>query len=134
VSYPNPSSTTVAIVGGDPLVGYALELMLLSAGYGARFMRGSSIEVEANPFDRAHLVLIGPRSNDADRKALLNHLHSSSVTEKSPKARIPVLELVAAPNGVRVEGEGLATRRILWPCPVPDLKREIEAALLDNSS
>jgi hypothetical protein len=133
VSYLNPSSTAVAIVGGDPLVGHALELMLLSAGYGARFLRGSSNDVEANPFDRAHLVLIGPRSNDADREALLKHLHSS-VTEKSPEARLPVLELVAVPNGARVEVEGLVTRRILWPCPVPDLKREIEAALLANSS
>ena len=135
MSYPNTNSTTVAIVGGDPIVGHALELMLLSAGYDARFLGGSFIEVEANPFDWAHLVLIAPRSNHADREALFDRLYSSSVNDKSPKARLPVLELVAAPNGVlRVEGEGLATRRILWPCPVPDLKWEIEAALLDNSS
>ena len=138
MSYPNPNSATIAIAGGDPIVGHALELMLLSAGYSARFLGSSSIEGEANPFDRAHLVLIAPRSNDADRKALLNHLHSSSATDKSLKDRLPVLELVAASNGARVEEEveeeGLVGRCILWPCRPKDLKREIEAALLNYNS
>jgi len=134
VSYPNTNSTTVAIVGGDPIVGQALELMLLSAGYDARFLDRSSIGVEANPFDWAHLVLIAPRSNHADREALLDRLYSSSVNDKSLKVCLPVLELVAAPNGARVGERGWVTRRVLWPCPVADLKREIEDALLDYTS
>lgn len=135
MSYPNHHLSTIAIVGGDPVVGYTLEQMLLIAGYGARFLGGSSsIEGEANPFKGTHLVIIAPRSNDADRKALLSHLHSSSANDKSLKAQLPVLELVTTANGAQVEEERLVTRRILWPCPVSVLKREIEAALLDHSS
>lgn len=135
MSFPNPGSTTVAIIGGDPTVGHALELMLLSAGYSARFLGGSSsIEGEANPFGGAHLVLIAPRASDADRKTLLNRLRSSGAADKPRKARLPVLELVATTNGAWVEEAVLATRRILWPCSVRDLKREIEAALFDDGS
>ena len=37
----------VAILGGDPVVGRSLELMLESAGYNARFLNGSFVDKPA---------------------------------------------------------------------------------------
>jgi hypothetical protein len=133
VSYPNPNSTTIGIVGGDPLVGHALELMLLSAGYSARFLEGISANGEADFFDGISLILIAPRSNDDDRKALLSCLHNGGSSTPS-KTQVPVVELVATADRARAEEEGLVARHVLWPCRVKDLKREIEGALLNDSS
>lgn len=132
MSYPNPNSTTIGIVGGDTLVGHALELMLLSAGYGARFLESTSTNGEEDFFDGVSLILIAPRANDVERRALLSRLHNGG--SMPSKLQVPVVELVATADGARVEGEGLVARHVLWPCRVKDLTREIEGALLNDSS
>ena len=94
--YQNPSSTAIAIVDGDPLVGRTLELALRCAGYDARFQKedGHSVMSETNPFDGSfRLVLIAPRSSEAYRKALLSRLRGSSRTS-SENVPVPVLELI----------------------------------------
>jgi hypothetical protein len=125
VSYPNP--TTIAVVGGDPLVGQALEVPLLNAGYGVRFFDGSHIHCEARSLEAVDLVLLMPRSGNKDRKAILSRLQSSTL---AGSRKVPVLELVAGSDEARDEEE---VRRVLWPCRMKDLRREIDAALSNDS-
>jgi hypothetical protein len=125
VSYPNP--TTIAVVGGDPLVGQALEVPLLNAGYGVRFFDGSHIHCEARSLEAVDLVLLMPRSGNKDRKAILSRLQSST---RAGSRKVPVLELVAGSDEARDEEE---VRRVLWPCRMKDLRREIDAALSNDS-
>jgi hypothetical protein len=123
VSYPSPNPTTIAIVGGDSLVGRALEVPLLNLGYGVRFLDESSISDEAYPLGEVALVLLPPRSEVEDRKAILSHLQSS---RPANSGKLPVIELVAGTDEARDEKE---VRRVLWPCRMKVLRREIEAAL-----
>lgn len=120
---------TLAIAGGDSLVGHALELMLRSAGYEARFLDTSSINGPSNPLEGASLLLLAPRTSKAKREALLGHLRK----DKSDKRiALPMLELVG--NGEAEDGEEVGARRVLWPCQLKNLKQEIENALLNESS
>lgn len=123
MSHQNPNPTTIVVVGGDPLVGQALEVPLLNAGYGVRFLDGSSMNGEAHPSDGVDLVLLTPRSGDADRKAILSRFQSGT---PAGSGKVPVVELVAGSEEARAEEE---VRRVLWPCRMKDLRREIEAAL-----
>jgi hypothetical protein len=123
VSYQNLNPTMIAVVGGDPLVGQALEVPLLNAGYGVRFLDGSSINGEVHPLDGVDLVLLTPRSGDEDRQAILSRFQSSTA---AGSGKMPVVELVAVSEEARAEEE---VRRVLWPCRMKDLRREILAAL-----
>ena len=123
MSYPGPNPTTIAVAGGDPLVGQALEVPLLNAGYRVRLLERFSMNDEANPLDGVDLLLLTPRSGDEDRKAILSRLQSST---PASSGKVPVVELVAGSDEARAEEE---VRRVLWPCRMKDLRREIEAAL-----
>ena len=122
--YANPNSSTIAIVGGDSLVGHALELMLLSAGYDARFIDASSTNGPSDPFKGVSLVLLAPRTSGAQREALLGSLRNGMLD----KPAVPVLELVSGSDEAQ-DKEEVGARRMLWPCQLKDLKREIEAGL-----
>ena len=123
MSYPSTNLTTIAIVGGDSLVGHALEVPLLNAGYGVRFLDKSSINGEVDIFDGVDLVLFPPRSDDEDRKAILSRLRTST---PASSGKLPVIELVAGSDETR---DGEEVRRVWWPCRMKVLRREIEAAL-----
>lgn len=133
MSYPSSTSNKIAIVGGDPLVGRALELSLQSAGYSARFLDGSSVNGAYDPLEGLGLVLLAPRISAVDREAFLRRLrHASS----SAPARVPVLELIASSNGARDREEKeeiVVVQRMLWPCQLNDLKQKIETMLLAGS-
>jgi nucleoside-diphosphate-sugar epimerase len=127
VSYPSPNPTTIAVTGGDPLVGQALEVPLLNAGYRVRLLEEFSMNGEANPLDGVDLLLLTPRSGDDDRTAILSRLQSST---PASSAKVPVVELVAGSDEARAEEE---VRRVLWPCRMKDLRREIEAVLSNDA-
>lgn len=120
-----PEDIALAIAGGDPLVGHALELMLHSTGYDARFLDHSSTNRPSDPFEGAGLLLLAPRTSGAEREAILGRLRNGL----SGKLAVPVLELVSSSDEAK-DKEEIGARRVLWPCQLKDLKREIEAALL----
>lgn len=123
-----PNHIALVIAGGDSLVGYALEQMLRSAGYDARFM-DAAINDLSDPLEEASLILLTPRTSSADREALLERLRNGTLY----KLAVPVLELVSSSDAAKAKEE-VETRRVLWPCQLKVLKREIEAALLNTSS
>lgn len=111
---------TVAILGGDPVVGRTLELMLNGAGYDARFLNGAFIDRPAELPEAVRVVILAPGLHPKAREGFLNGMKSALAT-----AKIAVLELV------RASDRALDHRRgsVLWPCRIQDLKQEIEAAL-----
>ena len=110
---------TVAILGGDPVVGRTLELMLKGAGYDARFLNGAFINRPAELPEEVRIVILAPGLHPKGRECFLNGMESVSATSK-----ITVLELVRASDRARDDRRG----SVLWPCRVQDLKQEIEAA------
>jgi hypothetical protein len=114
-------STIIAILGENPVVGKALETLLLSSDLGARFFidypAGS-----AERLDGARVALILPTSSTVRGKALMERIKSSPAT-----ADLQIIELITTPNEER-NGH----IRLLWPCSLQELKGSIEAALLKN--
>jgi hypothetical protein len=127
LSYPSLNPSTIAVAGGDPLVGQALEVPLLCAGYRVRLLEGFSIDGEAHSLDGVDLLLLMSRSGDEDRKAILSRLQSST---PASSGKVPVVELVAGSDEARAEEK---VRRVLWPCRMKDLRREIEAVLSNDA-
>ena len=122
---PNHNPITVAILGGDPMVGRTLELMLDRAGYDARFLNGSFIDKPAELPEEVGLVILTPELHYKGRERFLK------VREETPAGttKIPILELVRDSDRERADQLGY----VLWPCPAKDLKQEIEAVLLAES-
>ena len=116
----------IAILGGDPLVGRTLEVVLRGGGYDARFLNGSLLTEEpTEPLEeRFGLVILAPRMSTESRKAFLGRVRSTPAT-----AGVLVLELVTYSAAARNGREELV-RLVAWPCPTEKLEREIEAALL----
>jgi len=112
---------TVAILGGDPVVGRTLELMLGRDGYNARFLNGSFIDKPAELPKDVRLVIFAPGLHYKGRERFLNSMENAPVA-----AKVPILELVRASERERVAQLGY----VLWPCPATDLTQEIEAVLL----
>ena len=120
------------VVGGDAVVGQALKLLLRGADYGVRFLPEASLsllpgapdEAPGGALDGARLLLLAPRLSAEGREKVLARVKSSSGT-----TTIPVLELVDDPDGAR---DGSGRRFLPWPCRTEDLKRHIDAALLER--
>lgn len=121
---PAAPAAAVIVVGGDAVVGQALQLLLRGADYGVRFLPEPALSLQGSPaagaLDGARLLLLAPRLSAEGRQQILACVGASSTTT------IPVLELVDDPDGAR-DGSG---RRLPWPCRTEDLKRHIDAALL----
>ncbi len=115
----------VIVHGVDPVVGRALELLLRSAGYGATFVTADSLD-EPSMLDGARLLLFFAVDPSPERRKV-----SLSLIKSAPgMAGVPILEVVSSPDKAQA-GIG---RPILWPCRIEELRRRIEAALLDGSS
>jgi hypothetical protein len=106
---------TVAILGGNPVVGRTLEVILSGSGYDARFLNGSFIEKPAELPEEVGLVILSPGLHPKGRERFLKGRENG-----------PVLELISAPKEGRADQPGY----VPWPCPVKDLELEIEAVLL----
>jgi hypothetical protein len=118
------ATITVAILGGDPVVGRSLELMLERAGYNARFLNGSFIDKPAELPEEVQLVILTPGLHYKGRERFLKGRENGSAAKK-----IPVLELVRASERERADQLGY----VPWPCRAKDLKQEIETVLLAES-
>jgi hypothetical protein len=121
------SVTNLAVLGGDPSIGRALELLLGGVGYDVCFLPHTVGEDLGELLDGVHLVLLAPALGPDAREALL-----SGVRRTPNLATLPVAALMSdldeAPRG-----DGLAAY-IPWPCRTAELSREIEDVLSRDDS
>jgi hypothetical protein len=115
--------TKVAIIGGDPVVGEALEVLLQAAGYRTWFLSESVMDDLGEELADSQLLLVAPLLSAKRRKAILELL----LGPMTP-VNIPVLELLPANGGHHRRGE----HTLLWPCSGEELKQAIDALLLDR--
>jgi hypothetical protein len=115
---PAEGPTIVAILGENPVVGNALESLLRSADYAARFFP-EYLPDSTEPFEGAGVALILPGSSAKRNEALIAGIRSHPAT-----VDLQVIELITTPNGER-NGH----TRLPWPCGLEQLKRSIRAAL-----
>jgi len=120
MSKPAEGPATIAILGDDPVIGRALESLLASADYVARFF-SEYPEGEAEPLEGARVALVLPASSSKRREALL-HLISTTASTTD----LPVLELTTTPN------ENGQTIAVPWPCSIENLRRSIDETLQDS--
>ena len=113
--------TTVAILGGNPLVGRALELLLGSAGYMVRLLEEPEAFEDPDLLAGVDVLLRGRGVSDERREEFLGAMASTLET-----ATIPVLALSPGPDGTLAAED----RLVPWPGRVEDLAREIDAVLL----
>ncbi len=122
---PPQTRTTVGIIGGDPIVGQALELLLQTGGYEARFLPNLSVGGFAELLADIKLLLLAPALGNRCRQSLMEDLAHMPATSK-----IPVLSLISASGETPDSYEDA----VLWPCPAEELKTRIDAALLATGS
>jgi hypothetical protein len=116
--------TKVAIIGGDPIVGEALEVLLQAAGYRTRFLPESGVDERLGELlANSHLLLVAPVLSAERRKALLEMMQ-----DPTTPVNVPVLQLLPA-NGVQHLQGG---RIVLWPCSGEELKQAIDALLIER--
>jgi hypothetical protein len=114
----------VAIIGGDPVVGEVLEVMLQAAGYRTRFQPESVMDdLPGDLLADSQLLLVAPVLSARRRKALLEMMLSPMMP-----VNIPVLQLLPTNGGQHLQGEHI----VPWPCSGEELKRAIDALLLDQ--
>jgi hypothetical protein len=120
---PTEGPATVAILGGNPVIGKALESLLRSADYVPRFF-SEYPEEDAEPLGGAKVALILPALSSRHQEALI------TLIKKTPSTtNMPVIELSTTPNE---NGNGQVTR-VLWPCGIEELRRFIDEKLLGDS-
>lgn len=114
-----PAAAIIIVVGGDAVVGHALELLLRGSGYDTRFEALSTFAADGTPLD-AGLILLAPGLDERGRETVL-----ASVDAARRGGGLPVVELVPATASRPGEGHVL----LPWPCRTEDLEIEVEAAL-----
>jgi len=117
---PAERPATIAILGGNPVIGRALESLLVSAGYVARYF-SEYPQGEAEPLGGARVALVLPASSSKRREALLHLISTTAST-----TNLPVIELTTTPNE---DGHGT---RLPWPCSIEDLRRAIDETLQNS--
>jgi hypothetical protein len=113
---------TVAILGGNPVIGKALESLLRSADYVARFF-SEYPEEDVEPLGGAKVALILPALSSRHQESLITLIRDTPAT-----TNLPVIELITTPNE---NGNGQITR-VPWPCSIEDLRRSIDEKLLGD--
>lgn len=117
-SKPTTSSATVIIFGGDPVVGRALELLLRTANYAAKYLAGDALDCVESP-GRARVLLLSPGWDSEAYKAAV-----AVTSGASGAAEVTVLELGEPSDG----GASDPRRHVPWPCRAEELSRRIDAA------
>ena len=111
----------VAILGGDSVVGRALEVLLQGLGYDTRLIE----EYDASPpeelLEDTQLLLATPTASNESRERFLEGMRSTPGT-----AAIPILTLSTVPTNDLADQASV----VLWPCRLEALNRAIEAARL----
>ncbi len=117
---PAEGPATIAILGGDPVIGKALEALLASTDYAPRFF-SEYPEGRAEPLGEARVALILPGPSSKRQEAL------KALIENTPSTmNLPVIELTTTPNDI---GQGIL---VSWPCSIEDLRGFIDETLLDT--
>jgi hypothetical protein len=116
--------TTIAILGGNPVVGGALSVLLEGFGYSTKVLEAYPSGVVDELLDGADLLLLTPRVDEGVREAFLGAMGKSA----PQKASMPVIALTTAVQE-RPQDEGVQS--VPWPCETKVLVECIEAALLD---
>lgn len=119
---PGERPATVAILGGNPVIGKALESLLRSADYVARFF-SEYPEDDAEPLGDASVALILPAVSSSHQESLIALIRNTPST-----TNLPVIELITTPNE---NGNGRVTR-VPWPCGIEDLRRFIDEKLSED--
>ena len=112
------TAPTLLICDGSSVVGRALELLLQSLGYRARF-ETLPVDASARPLVGVQLLLLAPELAPARREKLLRRAR-----DLARDTAIPVLELIAAGRAPTTPGH-----QVRWPCQADELGREIDRAL-----
>ena len=110
---------TVVILGGDPVVGRALELLLRNAHYDVRYVNTNSPESPPAP-ENVGGVVLGPGWNSRIRKAVLKVIGDAPDMEN-----IPVLEIGLPTDDARLRAE----HYVPWPCRSEELKKRLDDVL-----
>jgi len=111
----------VAILGGDSVVGRALEPLLQGLGYDTLLIEESGAGKPEELLRGIQLLLAVPTADTGSRKRFLADMRSTP-----GMAAIPVLTLSTTITEDAAHQPGL----VLWPCRLEDLRTEIEAALI----
>ncbi len=120
---------------GDPVVGRLLVLLLGDSGYEVRFLPRSSLNEPAT-LEGVRLLLLAPTPElNGERRASLLAL----IKDIQESTGLIVLELVTLSEEgqreeARGESRGESWQLVPWPSRLPELKRRIEAALLEASN
>ena len=114
-------TATLAILGGDAVVGRALEALLQGLGYDTLLIEECGTSKPEQLLQGIQLLLAAPTTDTESRERFLAGMRGTPDT-----AAIPVLTLSTAVDKDLDDGPGL----VLWPCRMEDLRSEIEAALL----
>jgi hypothetical protein len=75
---------TVAILGGDPLVGRTLEVVLGGAGYEARFLNGAFVDDPVELPEEVRLVILGSGLHPEGREGFLSAVQGAPAAAKMP--------------------------------------------------
>jgi len=111
---------TISIIGGNPIVGRALEILLAGVGYDARLAGDFENGNRSLALDGARLLLLAPTLDGASPG-------TEEITALATLAKLPVLALVSAASEHPQAEDG--AYYVPWPCRTAELAREIEAAL-----
>ena len=117
---PAAGKATIAILGGNAVVGRALEVLLGGVGYEVRLLGKPDAFVPEEILDGVDVLLLGP-SLGADHRE--DYLMAMASTPRM--AAIPILSFSPGLKGTVAEED----RLVPWPCKIEGLAREIEAAL-----
>jgi hypothetical protein len=117
---PAEGPATIAILGGDPVIGKALESLLASAEHTARYF-SEYPEGDAEPLEGARVALILPAPNGRRQEALKAQIKNTPST-----MNLPVIELTTTPID---DGQSIL---VAWPCSIEDLRRAIDETLQDS--
>ena len=116
------AAVKIVILGGDPIIGRALEFLLGTPNLSARFLNKSSLE-KLKALDGIRVVILAPGWSVESRKTALSLVGTEAPAARS---RISVLEIGTPPRGIQVDPE----RYVPWPCRTKDLKERVEALLV----
>ena len=115
---PARGPATIAILGGNPVIGKALESLLASADYVARFF---SEYPEGEPLSGARVALLLPASSGGRQEALKAQIKNTPST-----MNLPVIELTTTPI------DNSQSILVPWPCSLDDLRRTIDETLQNS--
>ncbi len=102
-------------------MGRSLEVVLLAAGYDARFRSEPSADGLEELLGDARLLLVAPGLSAGSRNTLAD-------VAMSPATKIPILELLPVNGGEAVGIRG--AEAVPWSCPMKELQQKSGAAPL----